>query len=188
MRSYISVWSCSIWFSVCCFPLVLCPVDPSSHWPPLNKQNPIPITSTKMHALKWLNFTKSLWFGKKRPLTTICHCSWESTFPKCVNAPSPTHEKYIEYQTLYVRHILNVRHICFFYNLTKYVKVTGEVWRLVTFLRVSQNTSEPNLYSQIQAHLFMPLFNITNKISKQTKVSTFIRKNIESQVIFWSRS
>ena len=105
MRSYISVWSCSIWFSVCCFPLVLCPVDPSSHWPPLNKQNPIPITSTKMHALKWLNFTKSLWFGKKRPLTTICHCSWEITFPKCVNAPFPTHEKYIEYQTLYVRHI-----------------------------------------------------------------------------------
>ena len=41
------------------FPLVPWPVDPSSHWPPHNKQNPLQP-----------EFCKSLRSGKKHPLTT----------------------------------------------------------------------------------------------------------------------
>ena len=62
-------------------PLVLWPIDPSSHWPPLSKQNSIHVTSTTMHALKWLNFTKSLRSREKHPVTTTCQYNFWKFFP-----------------------------------------------------------------------------------------------------------
>ena len=61
-------------------------------------------------TLKWLEgFTKSLRSGKKRPLTTVCQCKWESTFSKCIKALFPTHENLLE----------NVRHIFSFWQFYK---------------------------------------------------------------------